>query len=143
MKILIHILFVLTLLTVSVLLMLFMASERTNASDRLFEKDFQKIHCPDVTQREVTLANGMRVDCLTETHAIEYDRARKYREAFGQALEYAMLTGKKAGIVLIYRRMSDVRYLRRLQAVIKYTGAEIDIWIVGPELMSKKVLVVE
>jgi len=76
----------------------------------------------------------MRVDCLTSTHAIEYDWAKKYREAFTQSLEYSMLTGRKPGIVLIYKKPSDVRYLLRLQAVIKYTNLDIDIWTVGPEI---------
>ncbi len=50
---------------------------------------------------EVTLPDRSRVDCLTDTHAIEYDFTNKGLEAIGQALHYARMTGKKAGIVLI------------------------------------------
>ena len=42
-----------------------------------------------------------RVDCLTDTHAIEFDFADKWAESVGQALHYSYMTGKRAKVVLI------------------------------------------
>jgi hypothetical protein len=50
---------------------------------------------------EVRLSDRTRVDCLTERYAIEYDFTHKWAEAIGQALHYSLMTGKRAGIVLI------------------------------------------
>jgi len=64
---------------------------------------------------EYRLLDRTRVDCLTDSHAIEYDFSRKWAEAIGQSLHYARMTGKRAGIVLIgsqddagYKRAFDV-----------------------------------
>lgn len=42
-----------------------------------------------------------RVDCLTASHAVEFDFANKWAESIGQALHYQLMTGKKAMVVLI------------------------------------------
>ena len=42
-----------------------------------------------------------RVDCLTDTHAVEFDFANKWHESIGQALHYGLMTGKKPMVVLI------------------------------------------
>ena len=42
-----------------------------------------------------------RVDCLTSTHAVEFDFAKKWAESIGQALHYQLMTGKRAKVVLI------------------------------------------
>lgn len=42
-----------------------------------------------------------RVDCLTKTHAVEFDFANKWAESIGQAEHYAHKTGKKGMVVLI------------------------------------------
>ena len=42
-----------------------------------------------------------RVDCLTKTHAVEFDFANKWHESIGQALHYGTMTGKKPMVVLI------------------------------------------
>lgn len=39
-----------------------------------------------------------RVDCLTATHAVEFDFANKWAESIGQALHYQKMTGKKAKV---------------------------------------------
>jgi len=50
---------------------------------------------------EYRLSDRTRVDCLTDSHAIEYDFSHKWAEAIGQSLHYSLMTGKRAGIVLI------------------------------------------
>ena len=42
-----------------------------------------------------------RVDCLTATHAVEFDFSNKWAESVGQALHYGVMTGKKPMVVLI------------------------------------------
>lgn len=66
------------------------------------EASFQRAYCSAVGGvEEFVLSDRTRVDCLTDTHAIEFDFADKKYEAVGQALHYAVMTGKKPGIVLI------------------------------------------
>ena len=45
-----------------------------------------------------------RVDCLTSTHAVEFDFANKWAESIGQALHYQKMTGKRAKVVLILEK---------------------------------------
>ena len=45
-----------------------------------------------------------RVDCLTSTHAVEFDFANKWAESIGQALHYQRMTGKRAKVVLILEK---------------------------------------
>lgn len=91
------------------------------------EKDYQLKHC--VGEIEFVLPDRTRVDCLTETHAIEYDFGRKWAESIGQSLHYAMWTGRRAGIVLIISE-SEGRFLKRVKAVISHYNLPIDVWSV-------------
>lgn len=93
------------------------------------EKEYQQAWCAKMGgQLEVVLDDGTRVDCLTDEYAIEFDFGRKWAESVGQALYYALKTGRKPGIVLILEKDSDKRYLRRLQDLrIKYN---FDLWTV-------------
>ena len=105
---------------------LFILSFSVNAS----EADYQKAWCPNnpgTTIRD-KLTNEVvgYVDCLTETVAYEFDYARKYHEAIGQSLWYAMNTGRKAGIVLILEKESDKKYLKRLQMEIEHYNLPIE-----------------
>ena len=79
---------------------------------------------------EYTLSDRTRVDCLTDTHAFEYDFQNKWAEAIGQSLHYAMMTNKKAGIRLICRNKNCNRYVKRIQAITKYYNLDIDIEVI-------------
>ena len=82
------------------------------------EKEYQNKWCARVGGvTEYRLEDGTRVDCLTETHAIEFDFAPKWAESIGQALYYARMTGKGPGVVLIMENDGDGRYLERLNTV--------------------------
>ena len=83
-------------------------------------------------KKEFVLSDRTRVDCLTSTHAIEYDFAPKWAEAIGQSLGYAFETNKKAGIVLIMRKKSDNKYWIKLNSIIDYYSLPVDTWkVVG------------
>ena len=94
---------------------------------------YQDVWCRGMTgQIEVRINDGRRIDCLTDSHAIEFEFARKWPEAIGQSLEYSMLTGKSAGIVLVLRRGEDLSHWQRLNAVVKYYRLPIRLWKMGP-----------
>jgi hypothetical protein len=80
---------------------------------------------------EMTMPDGTRCDCVTESHAIEYDFADNWYEAVGQSLHYASKAGKRPGIVLIIETHEDNRYLERLNSVIEYYNLPIDVRAVG------------
>jgi len=97
-----------------------------------FEKWYQQRWCQERGgQAEVTLADRTRCDCLTSTHAIEFDFGDKWAEAIGQSLYYSIQTGKRAGIVLILEVPEDYKYWIRLNTIIKHFKLPIDCWQVG------------
>lgn len=105
--------------------------EHTHAGE--VEAWYQDVWCRGMTgQVEVRTNDGRRIDCLTDSHAIEFEFARKWPEAIGQSLEYSMLTGKSAGIVLVLRRSEDLSYWQRLNAVVKHYQLPIRLWKMGP-----------
>lgn len=97
------------------------------------EKVYQNYWCQKVCGiSEYRLPQGQRVDCLTKSHAIEFDFANKVYEGIGQAIYYSVATGLKPGIVLIVENdKKDEKYLEILKTVSKYKG--IDFWIIKPE----------
>lgn len=75
-----------------------------------------------------TLNNGImeyrnddktRIDCLTKTHAVEFDFAKKWAESVGQALYYSAVTGKRAKVVLIINQPREMMYLKRVEKLAK------------------------
>ena len=80
---------------------------------------------------EVRLADGTRADCLMDGHAVEVDFGPKWAEAIGQALYYAMQTGKRAGVLLILEEPGDRKYWLRLNSTIMHYGLPIDSWEIG------------
>lgn len=94
------------------------------------EKWYQSRWCSDHGgQIEVVLPDRTRCDCLTKTHAIEFDFGNKWAEAIGQSLYYSLQTGKRAGIVLILEKQTDRKYWIRLNSTIKHFNLPIDTWI--------------
>jgi hypothetical protein len=80
------------------------------------ESYFQDKFCKGV--KEYVLSDRTRVDCLTDTHAIEYDFSNKYSEAIGQSLGYTLETGNKAGIVLILKKDRHYKHWIKLNTII-------------------------
>jgi len=79
-------------------------------------------------QVESILEDYTRIDCLTETHAIEYDFANKWAEAIGQSLHYGRMSNRKPGIVLIMEKETDNKYYKRLIDNINYYDLPIKVW---------------
>jgi len=79
------------------------------------EKWYQQQWCEaHQEQLEVVLSDDTRCDCVTETHAIEFDFGNNWAEAIGQSGWYASRTNKKVGIVLILESVKDLKYWNRL-----------------------------
>lgn len=95
---------------------------------KYLEKDYQEVWCRASNGKtEVILPDKARVDCVTNSHAIEFDFAKKWGESIGQALYYSAVLNKKAGVVLILENgVKDIRYLERLRKVANLYG--ITVW---------------
>jgi len=99
------------------------------------EKWYQDTFC--CCEKEVVLPDKTRVDCLTATHAIEYDFADKWAEAMGQALYYGCKTGKKPGVYLILEDpKNEWRYVQRVVDTIMYWHLNMDLWIIADGKVS-------
>lgn len=81
----------------------------------------------------MVLPDGTRCDCLTDTHAIEFDFGNGWAESVGQGLYYSTMTNKKAGVVLILESKKDRKYWNRLNTTIEHFDMSIDTWNVGDE----------
>ena len=79
---------------------------------------------------EVAVTSG-RVDLVTAVHAIEVERAPKWKNSIGQALWYSLQTNKRPGIVLLIERPADRKYAIQLGAALLHGGLEhdIDVWL--------------
>jgi len=103
--------------------MLALAAAFTQAGERLPESYYVAKYCNGVV--EFALPDRTRVDCLTKQHAAEFDFARKWYEAVGQALWYAKSTGRRAKVVLI-AGPDDARYVVRAESLITALNAQTD-----------------
>ena len=79
----------------------------------------------------MVLPGKTRCDCVTDTHAIEFDFGSGWAESIGQGLHYSSMTKKKAGIVLILETIKDRKYWIRLKNTIEHFDLPIDTWNVG------------
>jgi hypothetical protein len=96
------------------------------------EKWYQEKWCKSRNgQVEVVLPDGTRCDCITETHAVEFDFGDNWASAIGQSSYYALQTGKKPGIVLILELVKDLKYWIRLNSTIQHFNMPINTWNVG------------
>lgn len=82
-------------------------------------------------------ADMTRVDCLTATHAIEFDFANKWAESIGQALHYQHMTGKRAKVILILENPEEeMRYFKRVETLAKKHNFDVE--YVTPEILNIK-----
>ena len=100
-------------------LILILSAQSCDAKRLHKEADYQNFWCKchnGIT--EYKNQDYTRVDCLTETHAVEFDFANKWAESIGQALHYQYLTGKKAKVVLILEDPAkEMCYYKRVKTL--------------------------
>lgn len=115
--------------TVIALFLIFLCSDAVSKTAHP-EKYYQKIKCDELGGvTEYVLADRTRIDCLTETYAIEFDFAQKWAESVGQALYYALRTNRRAGIALILENPTrDMKYAHRL--AILASQYDITVWLI-------------
>lgn len=78
-----------------------------------------------------------RVDCLTETHAVEFDFANKWAESIGQAEHYALKTGKKGKVVLILEEPKKEKvYYKRVKELGKIHNFDVE--YITPKILHIK-----
>jgi len=79
---------------------------------------------------EVRVTSG-RVDLVTATHAIEVERAAKWKNSIGQAIWYGLQTNKRSGIILLIENPAQRKYALQLGSAIAHAGLgdDIDVWL--------------
>ena len=76
------------------------------------EADYIALVCPHLGgEQEYRTSVGARVDCLTDSQAIEFDWVNKWYEGVTQAMYYAMLTERQAAVALIEKGPNPQRYI--------------------------------
>jgi len=118
-------------------IILFLTCTTASAKHLYPEKYYQQHWCSkNLGQSEVKLIDDTRIDCLTKTHAIEFDFASKWAEAIGQSLHYSRMSGKNAGIVLIIEKNSDYKYFNKIKPLCEQHN--ITLWAMTPPKESLK-----
>ena len=100
------------------------------------ESSYQHVWCAEHNGiEEYENSDFTRVDCLTDTHAIEFDFANKWAESIGQALHYSYMTGKRAKVVLILENPEkQMCYFERVQNLGKIHNFDVE--YVTPEILT-------
>lgn len=98
------------------ILLAFIFSEYANAKQR--ESYYQNKHCKELKGKtEYKLKSRTRIDCLTDTKAIEHDFAPKWAECAGQAIYYAQIMNLKPVCALIGTEKQFKRYIPRIETI--------------------------
>ena len=105
-------------------------AESAGKNRKKHENYYQEAWCTDRGVTEYILPDRTRVDCLTDSHAVEFDWAKKWAESIGQSLYYALQTGKRAGVVLILKRRKQYKYWIRLNSTINHFRLPVDTWLI-------------
>ena len=102
------------------------------------ESSYQHVWCSQHNGiEEYENSDKTRVDCLTDTHAIEFDFANKWAESIGQALHYSYMTGKRAKVILILENPEkQMCYFERVQNLGKIHNFDVE--YVTPENLNIK-----
>jgi len=93
-----------------------------------YESSYQHAWCKEHNGiEEYENKDFTRVDCLTKTHAVEFDFANKWAESIGQALHYQLMTKKRAKVVLILEDPKKEKvYFKRVQKLAKKHNFDVE-----------------
>jgi len=128
-----------TLKNLLLYLFLILAQTGLSQSERHFAKLIQARLGGEL---EKVTDDKSRVDLLTSTHAYEIEYARKWKDAIGQSIWYALQTNSRAGIVLIMECKKDFMYVQKLITALEHSNlsSSIDVKVYPidfPEQKSK------
>lgn len=107
------------------LILIFFISSFAYAKKIHPEAYYQTKWCAGKGQTEFELKDLTRVDCLTDTEAVEFDFANKWAECIGQALYYGISTNRTPACALIIEQEKDKRYIERLKTVADKFGIKV------------------
>lgn len=100
-------------------------------AERVYQTQWCKAHNGEMEYR---LNDKARVDCVTDTLAVEFDFANKWAECVGQALYYGRQTKKQPACVLIMENEeTDLKYLYRLRRAAYKKGVNMRTFTIKPE----------
>lgn len=118
-----------------ILILLLIAILPVEAKRIYAEKVYQTQWCKAHNGKmEYRLSDKARVDCLTDTLAVEFDFANKWAECVGQALYYGRQTKKQPACVLIMENgEKDTKYLYRLRRAAYKKGVNMRTYTMKPE----------
>ena len=134
MKIFRFIVFLLLIIVVSISLPL---SSQARAKHPI--KYYQKIWCKKYQGTfSERLNDGTKCDCQTSEYVFKIDYSYNWKKSIGQALHYALQSGKRAGIVLILEKERERVYLKQLQMLVDYFQLPLDVWSIGDGKEKKK-----
>ena len=124
-----------------ILLTVLLMSTKCYAKYLYLEKEYQAQWCNSHNGKmEYRLNEKSRVDCLTDTLAVEVDFAPKWKECIGQALYYGRKTKRIPACVLILENgENDLKYLYRLRYTVynKKQIKEFKTFTIKPEQIKK------
>lgn len=119
-----------------IILMLLLITILPVEAKRIYsEKVYQTQWCNQHNGKmEYRLNDKARVDCVTDTLAVEFDFANKWAECVGQALYYGRQTKKQPACVLIMENgEKDLKYLYRLRRAAYKKGVNMRTYTMKPE----------
>lgn len=119
-----------------IILMLLLITILPVEAKRIYsEKVYQTQWCNQHNgEMEYRLSDKARVDCVTDTLAVEFDFANKWAECVGQALYYGRQTKKQPACVLIMENgEKDLKYLYRLRRAAYKKGVNMRTYTMKPE----------
>jgi hypothetical protein len=94
-----------------------------------YEADYITKYCWGKKEYRI---EAYRIDCLTDTHAIEFEWSDKvlYKgEGLEQAIRYADVVNKKAGVVMICRRKKPETCEKHYRRALELSRGEVDLWV--------------
>ena len=96
------------------------------------EAEYQKEWCAKHNgEIDYKLSDNSKVDCITDTHAVEFDYGEKWNQVMRKSRRQSLNTGKTPGIVLILENSKDKKQLHKLREINENRRLGIKIWTVG------------
>lgn len=112
-----------------IIIMTILVTAYAFATDKHPVEWYQNQWCRDHNgQTDIIMPDQTTCDCVTETHAIEYDFGKDWAKSLGHALNDRFLTGKRGGIVLILESPDDLKYWLILNNIVTQLKLSIDTW---------------
>ena len=99
------------------------------------EVEYKKEWCAKYNgEVDYKIRDKTTVDCITDTHAIEFENGKNWNSAIRKSRQQSMRLGKMPGVVLIIENSKDKNYLHKLREINEKRRLGIKIWTVGVDV---------